>query len=193
MTKREEFIEQSLKLIHQKGFKATTIRDIAECMDCDVANVYNYIDSKQGLLESHLFAINKEFHDNVDQIIKSNYPPVDKIKKLVALYVDMTVTRPLEAALLVNEWRNLKEPKLSEFIKGRESFERKVKKIIIEGINDGAFRQMNPELATYSMLSSVRWLFNKYAGKKIKVNKIEVEREIVEFVLKGLNKEKRLR
>ena len=188
MTKREEFITQSLKLIHQKGFKATTIRDIAECMNCDVANVYNYIDSKQGLLESHLFAINGEFHENVDKIIKSSYSPVEKIKKLISLYVHITVTRPLEASLLVNEWRNLKEPKLSEFIKERESFERKVKKIILEGIKDGAFRQMDPELATYTMLSSVRWLFNRYAGKKVKVNKVEVEKEIVEFVLNGLSK-----
>ncbi len=187
MTKREEFIAQSLKLIHQKGFKATTIRDIAESMDCDVANVYNYIDSKQGLLESHLFAINSEFHENVDQIIKSSYAPIDKIKKLISLYVEITVTRPLEASLLVNEWRSLKEPKLSEFIKARESFERKVKKIIIEGIKEGAFRQMNPELATYSLLSCVRWLFNKYAGKKVKVNKVEVEKELVEFVLSGLS------
>ena len=188
MTKREEFIAKSLKLIHQKGFKATTIRDIAECMNCDVANVYNYIDSKQGLLESHLFAINNEFHENVDQIIKSSYSPVDKIKKLIGLYVQITVARPLEASLLVNEWRNLKEPKLSEFIKERESFERKVKKIILEGIKEGAFRQMDPELATYSMLSSVRWLFNRYAGKQIKVNKIELEKEIMEFVLNGLSK-----
>lgn len=188
MTKREEFINQSLKLIHQKGFKATTIRDIAESMQCDVANVYNYIDSKQGLLESHLFDINKQFHENVDQITKSTYAPVEKIKKLISLYVEMTVTRPLEASLLVNEWRNLKEPKLTEFIKERESFERKVKKIIIEGIKDGAFRQMDPELVTYSMLSSVRWMFNKYAGKKVKVNKVEVEKEIVEFVLNGLSK-----
>ena len=186
MTKREEFIQESLKLIHQKGFKATTIRNLADMMDCDVANVYNYIDSKQGLLESHLFEINFEFHKQVDQIIASSYSPIEKIKKLVSLYVEITVTRPFEAALLVNEWRNLKEPKLSEFIKARESFERKVKKIIIEGINDGTLRQMDPSLATYSILSSVRWLFNKYADKKVKVNRVEVERQIVEFVLKGI-------
>ncbi len=156
-------------------------------MDCDVSNVYNYIDSKQGLLETHLFAINEEFHENVDQIIESSYAPKDKIKKLISCYVDLTVSRPLESSLLVNEWRNLKEPKLSKFIKARESFERKVKKIIIEGISEGAFRQMDAELATFSMLSSVRWLFNKYAGKKIKVNKVQVEKEIVDFVLNGLN------
>lgn len=186
MTKKEEFIQESLKLIHRKGFRATTIRDIADTMDCDVANVYNYIDSKQGLLESHLFDINDEFHTQVDLIISSSYSPIEKIKKLVSLYVEITMTRPFEAALLVNEWRNLKEPKLTEFIKERESFERKVKKIIIEGIKDGALRQMDPALATYSILSSVRWLFNKYAGKKVKVNRVEVERQIIEFVLKGI-------
>jgi len=186
LTKREEFIHESLKLIHQKGFKATTIRDLAERMDCDVANVYNYIDSKQGLLESHLFEINAQFHNHVDLIIGSSYSPLEKIKKLVSLYVEITTTRPLEASLLVNEWRNLKEPKLTEFIKERESFERKVKKIIIEGMKDGSIREMEPSLATYSILSTLRWLFNKYAGKKVKMNKLEVEKQLVEFVLCGV-------
>lgn len=186
MTKRQEFVQESLKLIHQKGFKATTIRDIAETMDCDVANVYNYIDSKQGLLESHLFQINELFHFKVDEITSSSYSPIDKIKKLVSIYVEMTMTKPFESSLLVNEWRNLKEPKLSEFIKGRNSFERKVKKIIIEGIEDCSLRDVDPELATFTLLSSVRWLFNKYAGKKVKVNRLEVEKQLIDFILKGI-------
>ena len=48
--KRERFLQAVLQLIHEKGFKATTMRDIAEKLNFDVANIYNYIDSKQSLL-----------------------------------------------------------------------------------------------------------------------------------------------
>jgi len=186
MTKKEKLLNQSLKLIHQKGFKATTIRDIAESMNCDVANIYNFIDSKQGLLESHLFSINEEFHLRFDEIIKSSFRPLDKIKRLVVIYIDLTISKPYQASLLVNEWRHLKEPKLSQFIKEREKFELKVKKLIKQGKKDGSFREIDVNIATYTLLSSVRWLFDKVAKGDIKVNRVEVEKQLLDFVLCGL-------
>ncbi len=186
MTKREEFIYNSLKLIHQKGFKATTIRDIANVMECDVANVYNYIDSKQGLLESHLFSINEEFHNNVDDILASGYDPKAKLEKLISLYVEITMERPLEASLLVNEWRHLKEPKQTKFINERNKYERKVKKLLQAGMGCGQFRDMDSALATNMFLSSMRWLFQKYTNNKSKINRFDLERELVNYVYNGI-------
>ncbi len=186
MTKKEKLLHQSLKLIHEKGFKATTIRDIAASMDCDVANVYNFIDSKQGLLESHLFSINEEFHLRFDEINNSSFEPIEKIKRIVGIYIDLTFAKPYQASLLVNEWRHLKEPKLSRFIKEREKFEVKVKKLIKQGIKDGSIRKVDVDIATYTLLSSVRWLFNKVASGNLKVNRIEVEKQLLDFVLCGL-------
>lgn len=186
MTKKEKLLELSLKLIHQKGFKATTIRDIAAHMECDVANVYNFIDSKQGLLESHLFSINDEFHQRFDEINQSTFEPIEKIKRLVGIYIDLTIAKPYQASLLVNEWRHLKEPKLSKFIKEKEKFENKVKKLIKHGIKDGSIRKVNVDIATYSLLSSVRWLFDKVAAGDLKVNRVEVEKQLLDFVLCGL-------
>ena len=53
--KRQRFLDEALKLIHEKGFKGMTMRNIAEKLNCDVANVYNYIENKQALLEERLF------------------------------------------------------------------------------------------------------------------------------------------
>ena len=58
-TKREHFFNEALKLIHEKGFKATTMRDIAQRMNFDASNSYNYVKSKQEILESFLFKTSK--------------------------------------------------------------------------------------------------------------------------------------
>ncbi len=39
LTKKELFFEKTLKLISEKGFKATTMRDIAHELNFEVANV----------------------------------------------------------------------------------------------------------------------------------------------------------
>ena len=59
--KKDLFFKETLKLIHEKGFRATTMRDIAERMNFEVANIYNYIDSKDALLENYVIGITKEF------------------------------------------------------------------------------------------------------------------------------------
>ena len=122
-TKKERFLEVVLKLIHKKGFKATTMRDIAQELNFEVANVYNYIDSKQSLLEEYLFDIQDEFHNAIDPILDSTYNPDEKLRLVVSSYIRITTKRPYEQALLVNEWRNLKEPRLQEFVTRRKEYE----------------------------------------------------------------------
>jgi len=48
-TKKNNIIENSLKLFSQKGFYNTTIPDIAKSMKMSVGNMYNYFSSKEEL------------------------------------------------------------------------------------------------------------------------------------------------
>ncbi|RXJ88867.1 TetR family transcriptional regulator [Arcobacter sp. CECT 8983] len=48
-TKKNNIIENALKLFSQKGFYNTTIPDIAKAMKMSVGNMYNYFSSKEEL------------------------------------------------------------------------------------------------------------------------------------------------
>lgn len=187
-TKRDRFFEASLQLIHEKGFKATTMRDIAHKLDFKVANVYNYIDSKQSLLETYIFVLQDEFHDAIDAISDSTYSPKEKLRLTISSYIQITSKRPYEQALLVNEWRNLKESRLQEFIERRKAYEDKVKIIIDLGVAKKEFRQLDVELTTQTILASLRWLYLKYIEDKTKVNSVEIEKQLCEFILAAIVK-----
>lgn len=184
--KKEIFFEESLKLFHEKGFKATTMRDIARKMNFEVANIYNYIDSKSSLLEEYLFDISEKFHSSIDDIIASSYTPEEKLRLIISTHVRLTAKKPYEIALLVNEWRNLKEPKLNEFVTRRDAYEDKVKSVIKSGIEHNQFRIVNPDIITDLVLSTLRWLYDKYTDNNVKVNSVELEKEIADFIMSGL-------
>ncbi|WP_109852470.1 TetR/AcrR family transcriptional regulator [Aquimarina sp. AU58] len=184
--KKEIFFEESLKLFYEKGFKATTMRDIARKMNFEVANIYNYIDSKSSLLEEYLFDISEKFHSSIDDIIASSYTPEEKLRLIISTHVRLTAKRPYEIALLVNEWRNLKEPKLNEFVTKRNIYEEKVKSVIKSGIEHNQFRIVNPDIITDLVLSTLRWLYDKYTDNNVKVNSVELEKEIADFIMSGL-------
>lgn len=188
ITKKERFLEASLELIHEKGFKATTMRDIAQKLNFEVANVYNYIDSKQSLLETYLFSIQDEFQKAMLAITTSTLTPTEQLKMVIASYIQITERRPLEQALLANEWRNLKEPRLGEFIIRRNDYEYKLKKILQDGVEQGAFRNMDVEITTHVILSSLRWLYLKYLNSEDKANTVEIEKQLVDFIQNGITR-----
>lgn len=186
-TKKEEFLQASLKLIHEKGFKATTMRDIAERMGFDVSNSYNYIKSKQEILESFLFRTSHEFHEAIDNVLGSSYSTPEKLKLIIATHIQVASKKPYEVALLVNEWRNLKEPRYKEFVSLRDSYEKKLGNLLKEGMESGVFKTMDIEIATAIILASIRWFYDRYADNQKGMNPIELERQIVEFLFNGIS------
>lgn len=187
-TKKERFFEESLKLIHEKGFKATTMRDIASKLNFEVANVYNYIDSKNALLETYLFGMQDEFHHSLDDILGSSYDAKEKMRLVISSYIQITARRPYEQALLVNEWRNLKALKLEVFIARRQEYENKIKIIFQEGVDKGQFENIDVEIATATILAALRWLYKKYIDSTKKINSHEIEKQLTQLIFNGISK-----
>jgi len=187
--RKKQFLDESLKMIHEKGYKATTMRDLAERMGFEVSNIYNFIESKEALLESCLFQISEDFHSGIDHILESSYSPTEKLKALVSLNIRLTSTKPYQVGLLVNEWRNLKEPKLTKFVNRRNVYEEKVRLIIREGIVSGDFRPFDMDIITHAVLSSVRWIYYWYTDHSLEVNPVELEKQLTEFVFRGVLKD----
>lgn len=187
--RKKQFLDESLKMIHEKGYQATTMRDLAERMGFEVSNIYNFIDSKEALLESYLFQISEDFHTGIDHIMESSHSSTGKLRALISLNIRLTSTKPYQVGLLVNEWRNLKEPKLKKFVDRRAEYEEKVRLIISKGIISGEFRAFDLDIITHAVLSSVRWIYYWYTDHTQEANPIELEKQLTEFVLGGVKKD----
>ena len=185
-TKRDRFFSKTLILIHKKGFKATTIRDIAQNLHFEVANVYNYIDSKQSFLEESLFGIQQEFFEAIEIIEDSEFHASDKLEHLIGSYIQISSRRPYEQALLVNEWRNLNEPKLQEFVKRRENYEQKLESILIEGMRTGEFNKMDSQMATQIILATLRWSYKQFLDQQRKTNPLAMKEQLIDFIRYGI-------
>ncbi|MBK8506653.1 MAG: TetR family transcriptional regulator [Saprospiraceae bacterium] len=183
--KHAVFRQKALRLILEKGYKGATMRDFADALGCDVANIYNYIPSKKSFLTEELFQMSERFHEGLDQIIAAKLGVEDEIRQLVRLYVQLSLDYPLQVALLSNEWRHLDQPELIEFLDERNRYERKIRKIVGRGIKSGELAKINPDVATHLVLASLRWLFIYTSEQPVK-NRITLENEILSFIFKGL-------
>lgn len=191
-SRKKRFFQTALQLIHEKGFKAMTMRNLAEKLDCDVSNIYNYVQSKHALLAQLLFEISQKFHKGIASIEATNDSPRKKLEEIIALHVQLTVEHPYQVTLLVEEWRNLKSKKekeqikFEEFITFRNNYEQKLTTIIADGIEQGELRGENLVFTTNCVLSSIRWLYSWYSPTTTDLNQVELEQLMTNFIMNGV-------
>ena len=184
--KKERFFKFATALLSEKGYKAMTMRELAQRLDCDKSNIYNYINSKQELLDLLLFDIADKFHQGISDIEASSYTPINKLKAVIQLHVRMTYENPDKLNIHVNEWRFLDEDRKRVFLKRRGSYEDKIATIVQDGMENNSFKTGEVEFIKNCILSSIRWLYSWNIKEKKDLNPIELEKNMTDFILSGV-------
>lgn len=165
------------------------MRDISDNMGFEVTNVYNYIENKQSFLEQLLKDIANDFRSELNNINKSSYDSLEKLKAIISMHVRIASQKPYEVALLVDDFKNLEEPSLSEFKARKQEYQGIVMNIVKEGMDDGLIRPMQLEITTQTILSTINWQYVWFAKYGMdKVNPVEMEKNIIEIILRGITK-----
>lgn len=184
MTKKKKFQNTALLLIHEKGFKSMTMRDLASRMSCDIKNLYNYTPSKAALLEDLLFSISDDFHKGINHILEAELSPVQQIEELIRLHVELSSSKPLQVGLLINDWKSLSDSE--PFTKKRLAYEHKVSSILENGMVQKQFRELNIGITTQYILGSLRWQYSYYIETKEIHNPLAAVESLKKLILPGL-------
>lgn len=184
LTRKEEIKLQATNLFRDKGYAATSMRDIAKAMNMEASSLYNHIKSKQQILSELLIETAELYMTGLITITSSKIPSIDKLERLIADHIQITHQYPQKVALITGEWIHLEEASKSTFLHMRTEYERKFKKTLKACIKEGNIQPVHVELAMFTILSTLRSLYswtNKY-----KINPIELEKEVISMVLDGI-------
>ena len=186
-TRKQEILEVAAELFREKGYAASTMRDIADKVGIEAASLYNHISSKKGLLNEICFEIGNMFVTEMRQINSSKDKAKSKVRSLIYLHIEITTQHAAMASVANDEWRHLNEPQLSEFLDMRGNYENCFRDILKIGIKDGELKDLDSTTALFTILSSVRWL--QYWFKEDRgISVGQIKKEIADLLLKGLEK-----
>lgn len=172
-------------LFREKGYKATSMRDIAVQVEMEAASLYNHIKSKHEILSELLFYIARRFEQGMKEINESSYSPLEKIKALIVLHIELTTEDTHAIGLLTQDWRHLKEPELSVFVEIRNSYSEDFLVLINAGMEQGAIKKANPEIVLNTIFSSLSWLYVWYTADK-NISPKELEVQITDMLVNGI-------
>ena len=184
---RHRLYQNALELFYSKGFKATTMRDIAGTMNFEAASLYNYFSSKDALLEELLFSVADQFLMGIQQIVDNDISHLDKIKEVIGLYVDITSENPFKAALLTTAWRNLKPEVLERFVDHRSTYEGYLRDILTAYYEEQQINHIDVEVALHTLLGSVRWICDWYIQYKGTIDPNQLKKQLINLIVNGMN------
>lgn len=160
--KRAHILAVAEQLFADKGFDGTSVRDIAQLANVNLAMISYYFGSKEKLLEALLeeragytLGILEEL--NKDQRLT----PWDKIERLVDFYVDKVMNNQRFHCIMTQQYYITRSPEIKELftnIKLRNL--EQVKKVIADGQRKNMFRKVDIECTIASIMGTLSHAIN---------------------------------
>ncbi|MGH1362841.1 MAG: TetR/AcrR family transcriptional regulator [Calditrichia bacterium] len=185
--RKDVIFDEAAELFRERGYRATSMRDLAEKVGIEAASLYNHIASKQELLRELLMQIAELFTAGMSQIYTSQDSGLHKLEQLISLHVRLTVEHTKPIGLLTGEWIYLEEPAQGEFLTLRTDYENKFVDILQTALQEGDLVELDPRIAMFSILSTLHGLHSWYR-KNSNMPFAELENAMHQCLLDGLKK-----
>jgi AcrR family transcriptional regulator len=135
-------LEVAETLFAEKGFDGTSIRNIAKEAKINIAMVSYYFGSKEKLLESLILYRTSDLKLQLDNLIIEDLEPIEKINKLIELYINRINCNKGIYRILHFEFTSKKgDSNLHAFSELKKGNLKSLESIIIEGQTKGIFRK----------------------------------------------------
>lgn len=180
-------LEKASGLFREKGFVATSMRDLADLVGMEAASLYNHIQSKAEILQIIIFRIADKCSLHLDNLEKEELNSLQKIETLIRFHVQMMLTSFEDYHVMTHEWIHLDETTLSKFINQRKDYVQRMETIIEKGIQQKEIKTISPYVAVLTILSAVRGLEFWHRSRK-KISPQELEDNMVLHLISGLEK-----
>ncbi|TDC54810.1 TetR/AcrR family transcriptional regulator [Actinomadura sp. KC345] len=157
--RREHLVRLAAELFAEKGFQATTVRNIADEAGILSGSLYHHFDSKESIVDEILASFFNEIMSAYQAVLDESLNPRDTIAGLVR--VAFGSLEPHRAAITVmqNDWNYLRGmDRFSYLIKSEVEVEKMWVDTLSEGQKAGLFRDdLDPKL-TYRMIRDTIWV-----------------------------------
>ena len=182
---KERIFEEAARLFQEKGYLATSMRELAERSDLQVSSLYSHIGSKEELLHKICFDNARKFLEGIKMAEEMEGSSIEKIRFLISLHIKIATSDITSVTIFNDEWRHLSEPYLAEFLAMRRDYEKRFSKILQQGVEQGELMPINVTVALFTILTSLRWLHRWFPEKRgISVKSLETE--ILSLLMNGL-------
>ena len=188
--RKQQILDAALEIIVNKGYEGSSMSDIVEKTKLSKGAIYWYYSSKK---EVYLSLVNHwvfRYSATLNHIVEYDQSAADQLKELFNYFIKQYENNPTVFKALAEFWSLAGRDGefKNKFDKVYSEFFSLVERIIIKGVNDNEFKNVDTKIAAVSIMVNIEsaiWftLFENHG-----ITPTEYMETITEFILAGLKK-----
>jgi AcrR family transcriptional regulator len=160
--RKQQIEDAASTLFRERGYAATSVRDIAQVLNLQGGSLYSHVASKEDMLWAIVVRAADRFNTEVGPIAASELPASVKLRDMVRAHVGVVTTIQKDAAVFLHEWRFLSDERRLNIAARRDDYERLFRRVIADGVDSGDFIKVNPRLTATAILSALNGIATWY-------------------------------
>jgi TetR/AcrR family transcriptional regulator, cholesterol catabolism regulator len=181
-----EILERAARLIHQRGYEATSMQEIAEACGLTKAGLYHHIKTKEALLLAIMHYGMDMFEDMVLAKSSDIVDPVARLRECMARNIALvTQDASKEVTIILHEHQTLTGTSAQEINSRKKRYVRFLEAAFREASERGQIRPVDPTLAAFSFLGTVLWIYKWYRADG-KLSPRELSDGMIDLFFEGL-------
>lgn len=159
---KEKIIEVAADLFGEKGYAATSIRDIAHGLNASIATLYYYFKNKEDLLYTIIETIGDDLLVALHKAKDRTDDPLEKLRNMLSCHIELTEKKKNRVKVYVEEQHNLSK-KFRGIIYSQH---RKIYDIYIDQLRElqrlGMISAEPLSVPAFAMFGMVNWCYRWY-------------------------------
>jgi TetR/AcrR family transcriptional regulator, cholesterol catabolism regulator len=157
--RRADMVRIASELFAQKGFRATTVREIAEAAGILSGSIYHHFDSKEAIGDEILSGFLDEVLADYRSAVSAGSDPANVLERIVRSSSHTLVRHHAALTMLQNDWSYFStQPRFAYMRKDLREIERIWITQLERGKEAGVFRADLDVKLTYRLLRDILWL-----------------------------------
>jgi AcrR family transcriptional regulator len=161
-SRREQIEDVASALFSDRGYRATSMRDIASALDIQGASLYAHVASKEAVLASIVDRAAERFHQAVQPIALGPGTAGERLRRMIDAHVRVVADGRERAHVFLFEWTSLGPDRRERVARARDAYEDHFTRVIAEGVQAGELVHDDARLAAVFLLSAMNALAHWY-------------------------------
>jgi TetR/AcrR family transcriptional regulator len=155
--RRLQILKSAAAAFRRRGYHGASVGEIARALHMTKGSLYYYFRDKEEILYVlHDWSLDLLL-ERLRAVERSGAGAAGKLRALVEAFVRMIIDE-LHGTALTLDLQALSPARLRKVIAKRDRFDRGLRAIVRQGMQEGAFAAGDPKLAAFAILGAVNWI-----------------------------------
>jgi AcrR family transcriptional regulator len=162
--RRDQIRQLAAEMFFERGYEATTMRELAAAIDIKTASLYYFFPNKEEILFVLIESVVRQLIVGAKHLVAREQTPEHRLAGVVVNHVVLHAMRPKESTLGDSELRSLTKQHLRTNVRHRDEYERVVVGVLEDGRTAGCFNLIEPKLTAYAVIAHSSHVGTWYRG-----------------------------